>query len=444
MEHLDGLSYLNLGCCANTGFNGYNDIAKLALEHAPNLRAVVLYLEFNNLPVRRWAAADQEMGATKIHDAFVGPWAFIKLPSMGLRPIATGILYRRPARASPHAFDMMRSVKEEGGWWAEQDQRLVGARREQFFRTRCGDAAHDYVVTDLSSASGEFLPLLAFESLAALAKSRNASAIIVFHPHPCDRFNEETLRALRSAVTTLRAKYSNVSVYPPELFEHWPQEVFVEAAHLHVGYERYSSRRLGRFVADALGLPVRAEPQAPPPLPVALIRPGEAPVWTNGHMGAEWRLHGLAATQSANEPWRVAETPATGRHSLETTISGLVPDRYYLVMLTYKPVGDRIVSLALKSVATGDGGSNCNASASQANRYGDFYDGGMNLGADGSFVCWGIIKLTQDRAVLGIELWPQNANLPYRGDGQSGLIIQDVALFMRSSPDVLIDSDMQR
>src|SRR6185295_6834867 len=184
MEYLDGLSYLNLSCCANTGFDGYYDIAKFALDHSPNIRAVVLYLTRNNLPQQSRMGGDQELGSTKIHDSFAGPWAFIKLPSLALRPVATDAVYNRFNRSvrgvalqnrlsrAPMVVDMLRSVKDERGWWAEHDRRLVGARRQQLFAKTCDDVVGFYTVETLSSRTGEFLPLVAFDNLAALANRR--------------------------------------------------------------------------------------------------------------------------------------------------------------------------------------------------------------------------------------------------------------------------------
>jgi phospholipase C len=98
---------------------------------------------------------------------------------------------------------------------------------------------------------------------------------------------------------------------------------------------------------------------------------------------------------------------------LQATVSGLVPNRYYLLMATYRPVGERVVELSLKDAqAERYSWSRCNSKTEQASRH-DFYDGSMNLNADGSFTCWGIVKFTQNSAVLRIELVPQNAGSPY-------------------------------
>jgi hypothetical protein len=297
-------------------------------------------------------------------------------------------------------------------------------------------------IDDVMSPGGDFLPLVIIDKFAAFAKSHDKKLIVVFHPHPCNQLDDKTMRALDSAVSALKASYSNLYVYPEGLFEHWSHEIFTGADHVRVGYEQFASRRLGRFLADALGVPAQLTPQSPPPPPqVPVVRSGEAPIWVNGRIGDDWRLDGLAAANLAGSGMRVIEMGTTGRHSIETVISGLVPNQYYLATARYKVVGDRIVHLTLRDVNGAQQGlTYCNLKAEEARRRGNFYDGGMSLQFNESVLCWGIIKLTQDSAVLGIDLLLQNAGRFYQGDGQSGLMIQEFSLFMRSSPDVLIDS----
>ncbi len=69
------------------------------------------------------------------------------------------------------------------------------------------------------------------------------------------------------------------------------------------------------------------------------------------------------------------------------------------------------------------------------------YDGSMILNADGSVVCWGIIKLKQDPAFLGFDFLPHDGGFPYQGDGQSGMLIQNISIYERSSENVVIDPE---
>jgi hypothetical protein len=101
-----------------------------------------------------------------------------------------------------------------------------------------------------------------------------------------------------------------------------------------------------------------------------------------------------------------------------------------------------MINLILRDASKGQEGVTwCNPGGLEAGRRADFYDGSMIVKADGSVVCWGIIKLTQDQAFLGIDLLPRKGGFPYQGDGQSGMLLRNISLYMRSSPDVVFDAE---
>jgi hypothetical protein len=453
MKELDGVRYFSLSCCANTGFDGYYDFAKFAIDHDPNLRAIVLYLTFNNLPQQRLIGGDAKLGAAKIHEAYVGPWSIVELPSLALRPVVTDALYTlfglvAPRRTgltnSSDTLNVMQSVHDEHGWWAEHDTRNVGDKEKEFFRQLCGpNDTWDLNATGFTSADGEFFPLITFDKFAALAKSHGKKLIIVFHPHPCGKLNDEFNQALEDSLSLLKRKYSNLYVYPEGLFEHWPREIFTSADHLYVGYERYSSRRVARFVAAALGLPPKSRDDTPVPLPsLSLVHADEKPVWQNGSIDHKWHIEGLVATPESGSSWRILETAQNERHYFETGISGLAPNHYYLVVVSYKPIGERTINLVLRDAGKGhEGVTVCNPGGLESVRRADFYDGSMIANADGSVTCWGIIKLTQDQAFLGIDLLPRNGSFPYQGDGKSGMLLQNISVYVRSHPDVVLGAE---
>lgn len=454
MKELDGVRYFSLSCCANTGYDGYYDFVKFALGHDPNLRAIVLYITFNNLPQQKLLGGDAKLGAAKIHEAFVGPWSIVSLPSLALRPAVTDAFYTLFGLVAPRrtglsdsgdTLNVMQSVHDERGWWAEHDPRSVGDKGKEFFKRLCGPSdTWALGVADYTSANGEFFPLITFDKFAALAKSYDKKLIIVFHPHPCEKLNDQFKQAMEDSLSLLKRKYSNLFVYPEGIFEHWPREIFTGSAdHLYVGYERYSSRRVAHFVAAALGLPSKPVDHTPIPLPaLSLLNADEKPVWRNGAIDDKWHIEGLVASPASGSSWRILETTQNARHYLETRIPDLVPNHYYLVVVSYKPIGDRMINLILRDGGKGqEGVAWCDPKGLEAGRRADFYDGSMIVKPDGSVVCWGIIKLTLDQAFLGIDLLPRKGGFPYQGDGESGMLLQDISLYMRSSPDVVIGPD---
>ena len=455
MKEVDGIRYFNLSCCANTGYDGYYDFVKFALEHDPKLRAVVLYITFNNLPQLRLIGGDAKLGAAKIHEAYVGPWSIVALPSIALRSVATDIFYSLFGHVVPRrngltdnldAVKMMESVHSERGWWGEHDPRNVGDKGKQFFSQLCGNTANLWNISraSLNSTGREFLPLVTFDKFAALAKSYDKKLIIVFHPHPCGRLNEQTLQALETPWRS-SSKNTRICMSIPQGYSNIGRARFSPARIICIS-DMNASARVARGASwpTRWGCPrrqpaIRRSPcQAP-----SFLRADEKPAWQNGNIDdGKWRLQGVTATPESGSSWRIVETAQAERHSLETLISGLVPDRYYLVMLSFEPIGDRMISLSLRDAVKGQEGlSWCDPAGSEAGRRADFYDGSMVVNADGSIVCWGIVKLTQDQAYLGIDLSLRKGCSPGRATAVEGLLLRHVRLYMRSTPDVVLDAD---
>ena len=62
MRYLGGLQYVNLSCCAGTGYDGYYALARTALRHMRHPKALVLYVSMNNLP-----RPDLNSDRTRVH-----------------------------------------------------------------------------------------------------------------------------------------------------------------------------------------------------------------------------------------------------------------------------------------------------------------------------------------------------------------------------------------
>ena len=230
---------------------------------------------------------------------------------------------------SGDTLNVMQSVHDERGWWAEHDPRSVGDKGKDFFNRLCGPSdTWDLGVADYTSANGEFFPLITFDKFAALAKSHGKKLIIVFHPHPCGNSTTRFKQAMEYSLSLLKQKYSNLFVYPEGIFEHWPREIFTGSAdHLYVGYERYSSRRLAHFVAAALGLPSKPADHTPSPcLALSLVncrrKAGLARMGNRRQVASSKVLSPRQHPDPVGASWRQHRTQ---RHYLETRIPDLVP-----------------------------------------------------------------------------------------------------------------------
>jgi hypothetical protein len=247
--------------------------------------------------------------------------------------------------------------------------------------------------------------------------------------------NLSTLEFLHDSLSKLSDEHPNLIYYQAQVFEHWPDYMFVGADHLRVGYERPNSIRVGRFVAGALGvaaksaLPLPAD-QAKPPVIVDLSTP---PVWSSGQDVKSWEAHGATVQpQSADDGTAVRETTESGRHYVKTLITGLTPGPY-IVSLRFKPIGDRFVTLSARVTARGSASTTyCNPKMEFALRQ-DFFDGDMSFLDDGWMLCWGSIEVPGSAmaVTVGTQLQtgtPFPGGADFAGSPEDGVIIGDVQL----------------
>jgi hypothetical protein len=220
-KFLGGRKYVNLSCCANTGFDGYYDIAKFVLDRNPTVKTLVLYITLNGLPSTSIQRGDKLVGgAGRIHESFISPWASLSPPSQSLRPAITRIIYSLDGYVRPMSREypgtqkarMTRSVKRNLGWWMEDDYRMTERGRAKFFTSKCGEqnvyrpnfADREYYQQNWFGRQ-EFIPKMVFTRFADLAAAHDAKLVIAFHPHPCRRMSRDDLDMLRSTLLVFRS-----------------------------------------------------------------------------------------------------------------------------------------------------------------------------------------------------------------------------------------------
>ena len=236
------------------------------------------------------------------------------------------------------------------------------------------------------------------------------------------------LATMHRIFSQLKREYPDFAVYPQTLFDHWPNYMFVGPDHLRVGYERPNSVRVGRFVADAFGIPTPSgEPQAdetPPPI----IDLRSAPAWSDSQIGDAWQATGSEVQpQGAEQGARIVETDeGPGLHYIETVATGLTPGPY-IVSVRFKAIGDRIIELAARGRARHSKGSTvCKPKLKTAYRTGDFFDGDMSYLSDDWMLCWGSIEVSGKAMGIDVNILPSSGGPAYIGDGRSGLVIDEV------------------
>jgi len=456
MQHLNGMTYVNLSCCANTGYDGYYSIAEFMFRRNPGIKALVLYVSLNNLPQLKLITGDEVAGgAERIRDSFVAPWAYLSPPSLALRRAVTDAVYSLGGLVRPRSEglsqddmvrDMTKSVRQHRGWWAEHDPRRAGQKFEDYWRRLCGDtgirSSNDnarYYVRDLLLRRESF-PLSTFGGFADLAARHGAKLAIVFHPYPCAGLTGNFLDARRAEIKSLETAHDNVIVLPDRMLEHWPMEEFTAASHLRTGYDTVDSHRVGRLLAAALGVTPAAanvreassDPTAAAADSVPVADSATPSLWSSDRFDAgAWRADGVSMPSGAtatdpSEAFQLTETTEDGFHRIETTIDGVSPEVPYVFSMIAKPVGQRALRIEMRDKTTAGraGVVDCNMAALHANRQGDALDADMDVLPDGWYRCWGSMAFGGRAVVFGIDVMTEQQDGAYAGDGQSGLLLR--------------------
>jgi len=441
-QYLDGLKYENLSCCANTGFDGYFTIADFALRNTRSIKAVVLYITWNNTPRDPTTVETAVVGGDdRIRNAFGSLAPFTSPFTLSarldvVRPVYNlGHTLKQPGLQPFDAIwpDFIQFLRANRGWWPEHDAHQAAEKQKQTFASFCGPTgviARNNLATDYTyDAFGIKRSWMQVElrRLADLTARHHAKLILLFQPYPCSAVTGDFIPFRKADIAAVQADYPNVVVPDPSLFEAWSAQWFTSMDHLRTGHEDAASRRAGRAIARALGLPP-ADPwqSAAPKLAV--------PVWSTSNFTAPaWRAEGLLLQAPRDGEGEVAtETADAGRHYLETTLPD-IPAKTYVVSMTFRQAGPRRVYLefqALHPLSDYDYNRfNCNVSALESWRSYGVFDSGIDELSDHTFRCWGKFKLTKSGAIMRIGLAPgEPETAPYRGDGKSGLVLNTVSI----------------
>lgn len=446
-KFIPGLTYENLSCCANMGYDGYYTIAEFMLRHVSSIKAVVLYLSWNNTMFAPDAVDAHIVGSPdRLRGAFgplAGPSA---LPSMASREDVLRSTYTLAGQLEPLGSvpldrrwpAVISSIRKHQGWLREQDIHRTAAGREKLMKDLCGNGTMDV------SGSGPTVPdilgrpqsYLGFEltRLAQLTARHGAKLVVAFQPHPCRMVLDNSfLTARRADIAKLIATYPNVEVpAAPQLFEHWPAQRFTSADHLRTGYEDAASRRLGRELARVFRLP-----PSEPPSPAAV----EAPrvVWSTADFSSPpWRHEGVSlASSSAASGTVLTETANAGWHRIERSLPDL-PRKTYVFSVISRSDGakPRQFALYMTDLKPGDQAIvRCNPKNETAFPIHSTLDWGIDDLPDRRVRCWGKFKLNEPGAVIGLVISDAAGEAgPHQGDGAGSVLIYDFEVALVDEP----------
>jgi hypothetical protein len=435
------LRYVNLSCCANTGYQGHYEIASYALDHLKDVSLLVLYMSLGDFP-REWPFPDPAIvgGATRLHDALGTPFALLSPPSQMLRPKITDRVYSlngiiRPLASglttSPRNADLLNNIVSNGGWLQERDTRRTGAAKQEYWRRLCGVTEELYFGLDHpvnryyeeSFLKGRvFKPRQEYERFARLAAQHGAKLAIVFQPNSCQRVRAEDLAILRLELTSLKQEWKNVIVDTERLFDHWPKSAFTSLQHARTGNEAAVSRRLARILSSGLD----ADPQRARRDDVMPSADGSIP---ENKLGVPSRIIDMqdmtlekVTIDRLSEPemYHISERSEFGLHRISRQIANLDGGKTYRMSIDVKPVASRSVRIELIDddkpgrVAFTD----CSPTKEIAERLIGSIDAGIDALDDGWYRCWQTLNLTR-RATVGLTIYNDDAAAYYYAGASS-------------------------
>jgi hypothetical protein len=272
-----------------------------------------------------------------------------------------------------------------------------------------------------------------------LAARHGAKFVVIFHPHPCQRFVGNYLSARRADLELVRTSNKNFAFAPESIFESWPKEAFSAYDHLRVGYEAKNSERVGRLLASSLGIssPAQDERQfsGKPLFPFDSSGAQSILGWAT----LSWSTNGVSATpcnrcdaadHAPAVPLEIIEGTGNGLHAAEMTLSDIEPGALYIISALVKSIGDRGLSINLLGANSPAevGNVHCNMDRLEAMRGIGAVDAGLDFVSDGWSRCWVGLVLPSTHARLIIALLDKGEQQFYTGDGNAGVLLKDLTL----------------
>ena len=431
---LGGLRYVNLSCCAHMGFDGYHAVAHFMLRRNPSIKAVVLYIGAMNFISTDTGGSFAE----PIQNSFESLRSYVMPPSLALREEIIKAFYgaARTSSANPEVEHKLGFIGHHNGWLAEDDIRMSGKARDDYWRTECGpgrllvrqDADENYSRDFAGRREWRLFDKIA--RLAALTAAYNAKLILMLQPLPCP-FTGTAFAARVRDLDRLRAAYPNLVVVPADVFFSLPTDMFSSLSHLRVGGEITNSQRVALAVAQALGRPVKqsddalAEREA-----IFPIADRNTPLtWSDDRFNEPvWKADGARIVRSGEET-RITEANSFGRHRVATQVDRVEPNIPYIVSAVVKPDPNRLFWLEVSDTAqTGSYGSAFfDVDAQTSVRFGDAIDVDIETLPDGWFRCWLSMRFHGTSIKVNVMMGTKPA-LEYAGDGTSSITIRKTAL----------------
>lgn len=256
-----GLSYLNMSCCGDTGWEGYYYEAVLAMRRSPTPKLLVLHI------TPFWGPLDKQFRgrnglATLIGDYLVQEmwWHQVRPPSAGYRLRLTNLAYAGVWKddfvyashiEQPHyppIKEWREKFAQDRGWvplpWAMEDKYLTAATVQP-----CAiEAAYsESIWLGLTEDDGLYRYLARF---ANLARRHDSRFVLVTNPVPCVVRHDALDTNIERQIANFRRDYPDVMV-PFRFLREADRSAFQDRWHLNPSGAKEHSQMLGKALLQA-------------------------------------------------------------------------------------------------------------------------------------------------------------------------------------------------
>lgn len=258
----EGVSYLNLSCCANLGYNGYYNVFRFMIERSSKLRYLVLHITPYTMPrptlwqgdgAMLWGDTNIKVFGDAIYREFIGPQHYLYPPSLAYRHTISertfylnGLFGRlgRPLLENEQYFEFLRNYKATLGWTPETD--LV---RSGVYASECDTEEQEFF--DLKSLRTKTYTEEVMDAYADLAHKHGKTLVVVFQPVACVYGTGRGSAKTREALERFKRSHPEVEI-PFPLITTWPTDLFSVPAHIRREHTGLLAARLGPAMADII------------------------------------------------------------------------------------------------------------------------------------------------------------------------------------------------
>jgi hypothetical protein len=254
----EGVTYLNLSCCANLGFNGYYNVFRFMADRNQGLRYFVLHITpytmprpetWNNDGAALWGDSSIKVIGDAIYREFISPQRYVYPPSMAFRRnVSDRIFYLdgllrqldRPLLQAGNYLEFLRVYKSTLGWMPENDL------RGGVYASECEIAESE--IFDLHRLGWKTYTEEVLDAYAKLAKKYQKTLVVIFQLVACIYGTGRGSLKTHQAIDHFRIEHPEVEM-PFPLITTWPVNLFSVPAHIAHEHIELLAERLGPAMA---------------------------------------------------------------------------------------------------------------------------------------------------------------------------------------------------